>query len=137
MRYIFIDYLQLLTPNEKSTMRQEQVSSISRDLKLIAKEFNITVVALAQLSREVEKRPDKRPKMSDLRESGSMEQDADIILLLYRDEYYLSKEEKRPEAQQSLAEIVQAKFKEGATGVYDLSFIPEYMYFSDYINDEV
>lgn len=135
IRYVFIDYLQLLTPSKRAGNRQEEVSSISRELKLIAKEFNITIVALSQLSREVEKRPDKRPKMSDLRESGSIEQDADIILMLYRDEYYKSKDEKRQEAYQSLTEVIQAKFKEGPTGVYSLNFIPEFMLFTDYIPD--
>lgn len=137
IRYIFIDYLQLLKSDDRIRNRQEEVSSISRELKLIAKEFNLTVVALSQLSREVEKRPDNRPKMSDLRESGAIEQDADIILMLYREEYYLSKKEQRAEKPQSLTEIIQVKFKEGGTGTYHLAFEPEFMRFSPYVDDEI
>ena len=90
---VVVDYLQLLRANEtRGKSQYEQVSEISRTLKAIAKETGVAIMALAQLSREVEKRPDKRPMLSDLRDSGQIEQDADLVLFLFREEYYLSKE---------------------------------------------
>lgn len=111
---VVIDYLQLISGSSKGgTNRQEEVSNISRGLKQMARELEIPVIALAQLSREVEKREDKRPIMADLRESGSIEQDADLILFLYRDEYY----NKTGNALPGVAELIVAKNRAGASGM--------------------
>lgn len=119
---VFIDYLQLITPNPiHRGNRTQEVNEISRELKLMAMELQVTVAALAQLSREVEKRQDKRPMMSDLKESGNIEQDADIIQFLYRDDYY----DKETESA-NILEVIIAKQRDGATGTVSLAFIKEY-----------
>ena len=121
---VVIDYLQLMeSPNQHSS-RVNEVSEITRQLKLMAKELNVPVIALSQLSRSSEKREDKRPMLSDLRESGSIEQDADIIIFLYRDAYY----EKTAE-NQSVAECIVAKNRHGQTDTVNLSWIGEYTLF--------
>src|SRR5699024_9027255 len=124
---IFIDYLQLIQGNVRSNEnRQQEVSEISRSLKALARELNVPLIALSQLSRGVEQRQDKRPMMSDLRESGSIEQDADIVGFLYRDDYYDSESE-----QQNIIEIIISKQRNGPTGTVELAFVKEYNKFVD------
>ncbi|MBR5361517.1 MAG: replicative DNA helicase, partial [Lachnospiraceae bacterium] len=123
---IFIDYLQLMSGSGKSESRQQEISEISRSLKSIARELNIPVVALSQLSREVEKRPDKRPMMSDLRESGAIEQDADVIMFIYRDDYYHQDSEKK-----DISEIIIGKQRNGPVGTVELAWISKYTKFGN------
>ncbi|MEI3611124.1 replicative DNA helicase [Pseudogracilibacillus sp. SO30301A] len=123
---IIIDYLQLIQGSEHSRdNRQQEVSEISRSLKGLARELEVPLIALSQLSRGVESRQDKRPMMSDLRESGSIEQDADIVGFLYRDDYYDS------ESEQQNIEIILAKQRNGPTGTVELAFVKEYNKFVD------
>jgi replicative DNA helicase len=142
---IFIDYLQLLRGSAKSSEsnRVNEISEISRGLKSIAKELNIPVVALSQLSREVEKREDKRPHLADLRESGSIEQDADIVIFIYREEYYLFRKQPEPgtekhdewqkemERLRNSAEIIIAKHRNGPVGSFRLLFDHDTTEFQD------
>lgn len=121
---VVIDYLQLMSSPNKHTSRVNEVSEITRQLKLMAKELNVPVIALSQLSRSSEKRDDKRPMLSDLRESGSIEQDADIILFLYRDAYY-----DKENADQSVAECIVAKNRHGTTDTVKLAWLGEYTLF--------
>ena len=121
---IIIDYLQLLGGSRRVESRQQEISEISRSLKGLAKELDVPVVALSQLSRAVEARQDKKPIMSDLRESGSLEQDADIVMFIYREEYYKPDTEKK-----SIAEIIIAKQRNGPTGVIELGFLKEFTKF--------
>ena len=124
---IVVDYLQLVNvENAKNLSREQQISEISRSLKLLAKELKIPVMALSQLSREVEKRSDKRPELSDLRESGAIEQDADLVMFIYRDEYY-NKDTEKP----GTAEIIVAKQRNGAVGSIDLAWQSKYTMFSN------
>ena len=113
---IVIDYLQLMTSGRRVESRQQEVSEFSRALKLLAKELEIPVIAAAQLNRGPENRTDRKPQMSDLRESGSLEQDADLIMLLHRPEYY--EEENRP----GEADIIVAKHRNGETRTIPVSF---------------
>jgi len=122
---VVVDYLQLMSP-PRAENRQQEVSQISRALKELARELEVPVVALSQLSRAVELRDDKKPQLSDLRESGSIEQDADVVLLLYRPEYYEATEENR-----GLAEIICAKQRNGPTGHVRLQFVPQTMRFEN------
>ncbi|RLU30583.1 replicative DNA helicase [Streptococcus iniae] len=124
---IVIDYLQLIT-GSGSDNRQQVVSEISRQLKIIAKELKVPVIALSQLSRSVELRNDKRPIISDLRESGSIEQDADIVAFLYRDDYYQEKKEGQPES--NITELIIKKNRHGSLGTVKLYFHKEYTKFS-------
>jgi replicative DNA helicase len=155
--FIVIDYLQLLQGSGKASdgNRVQEISEISRGLKTLAKELNVPVLALSQLSRAVEQREDKRPQLSDLRESGSIEQDADIVLFVYREEYYVqSREPKRPmegddakifeahdqwardmERVYGLSELIIAKQRHGATGKVKLKFESKITKFSDYIEE--
>lgn len=128
---IFIDYLQLLE-GDKQAGRVEEVSSISRNLKAIARELNIPIVGLSQLNRKVEERRDKRPILSDLRDSGSLEQDADIVMFLYRDEVY-NKSKDNPK--RGLAEIDIAKHRNGPTGTIELCWIKTTTKFEDLVKD--
>ena len=128
---IVIDYLQLINGSARSgANRQEEVSQISRSLKQLARELEVPIIALAQLSRDVEKRDDKRPQMADLRESGSIEQDADIVMFLYREGYY-NKNTELP----NVAELIIAKNRGGATGNIKFLFKPEYQLFTSYDED--
>ncbi|MCP8617228.1 replicative DNA helicase [Salirhabdus salicampi] len=122
---ILIDYLQLIQGNG-SENRQQEVSEISRSLKGLARELNVPLIALSQLSRGVEQRQDKRPIMSDIRESGSIEQDADIVGFLYRDDYYNQESEK-----ENIIEIIIAKHRNGPVGSVELAFVKEYNKFVD------
>ena len=125
---VVIDYLQLMTSaggkGYSGENRQQAVADISRMLKIMAKELQVPVLCLSQLSRANEKRDDKRPMLSDLRESGAIEQDADIVLFLYRDDYYNSDSEKR-----NVAECIVAKNRHGETGKVELRWMPEYTAF--------
>ena len=123
---IFVDYIQLLNSAEKMESRQQEISKISRSLKALAKELNIPIVCLSQLSRAVESRTDHRPIMSDLRESGAIEQDADVVLFIYR-KYVYSKEE----ADRGLGELIIAKHRNGPTGVVNISFVDKYAKFDN------
>ncbi len=117
---IVIDYLQLMQSRSKLNSREQEISEISRNLKAIAKEFNVPVIALSQLNRKVEGREDKRPMMSELRESGAIEQDADIIMFIYREDFY------NPETpEKGIAEVIIAKHRNGPTGTVKLSWRPE------------
>lgn len=128
---IVIDYLQLIEGSGRQS-RQQEVSEISRQLKKLAKELAVPVIALSQLSRSVEQRQDKRPILSDLRESGSIEQDADIVAFLYREDYYRSEdgEDNVEEAQNNMVEVIIEKNRSGARGTVPLLFIKEYNKFS-------
>jgi len=121
---IVIDYLQLMQSGGRVENRQQEIAEISRSLKGLAKELNVPVLALAQLSRSVEQRQDKKPIMSDLRESGSLEQDADVIMFIYRDEYYNPESEKK-----GIAEIIIGKQRNGPVGIVELAFVKEYTKF--------
>jgi len=124
---IIIDYLQLMSGSGRgSDSRQQEISDISRSLKALARELNVPVVALSQLSRAVEQRPDKRPMLSDLRESGAIEQDADVVMFIYRDEYYNKDSEKK-----GLAEIIIAKQRNGPVGTIELAWLPKYTKFGN------
>ena len=123
---IFIDYLQLMTGSGRIESRQQEISEISRSLKGLARELNVPVVALSQLSREVEKRPDKRPMMSDLRESGAIEQDADVIMFIYRDDYYHEDTERK-----NISDIIIGKQRNGPVGTVELAWIPQYTKFGN------
>jgi replicative DNA helicase len=128
---VIIDYLQLIQGRRSAESRQIEISEISRSLKALAKDLNVPVIALSQLNRKVEDRPNKRPQLNDLRESGAIEQDADLILFIYRDEVYNpSTEENR-----NIAEIILAKQRNGPTGYFKLTFQAEYTRFRDHIDD--
>lgn len=125
---IIIDYLQLMTGSvgKRSESRQQEISEISRSLKGLARELNVPVIALSQLSRAVESRPDKRPMLSDLRESGAIEQDADVVMFLYRDDYYNPDTEKK-----GIAEVIIAKQRNGPIGTIELVWLPDYTKFAN------
>src|SRR5437764_1681664 len=123
---VIVDYLQLMRPEHPSDSRVEQIGQISRGLKLLARELNIPVIAVSQLSRAVESRPDKRPLLSDLRESGQIEQDADLVMFIYRDEYYNRDSERLGEA-----DIIVAKHRNGPVGEVTLTFLARYPKFAD------
>ena len=124
---IIIDYLQLMSAGAgNSDSRQQQISDISRSLKALARELNVPVVALSQLSRAVEQRPDHRPMLSDLRESGAIEQDADVVMFIYRDDYYNKETDKK-----NVAEIIIAKQRNGPVGTIELAWLPDYTKFGN------
>ncbi len=124
---IIIDYLQLMTAGGRIESRQQEISEISRSLKAVARELNVPVVALSQLSRAVETRTDHRPMLSDLRESGAIEQDADVVMFLYRDDYY------NPDSpEKGIAEVIIAKQRNGPIGTIKLVWLPNYTKFGNY-----
>jgi len=124
---IVIDYLQLITGSgRKNASREQEISEISRSLKILAKELNVPVIALSQLSRAAEARQDHRPMLSDLRESGAIEQDADIVMFLYRDDYYNPDSEKK-----NIAEVILAKHRAGSTGTVELLWMGNYTKFAN------
>ena len=124
---VVIDYLQLVQGSSKrGASREQEIAEISRSLKILAKEINVPVIALSQLSRAPEQRPDHRPMLSDLRESGSIEQDADIVMFLYRDDYYNQDSEKK-----NVAEVILAKHRAGSTGTVELAWLGNYTKFAN------
>ena len=124
LKLIIIDYLQLMTGPGES--RQQEISNISRSLKALARELSVPVVALSQLSRQVEQRPDHRPMMSDLRESGAIEQDADVVMFIYRDDYYNKDTDLK-----GISEIIIAKQRNGPIGTVELAWLPQYTKFAN------
>jgi len=128
---VVIDYLQLMQGRGHAENRQQEVSEISRSLKILAKELNVPVVTMSQLSRGPESRTDHRPMLSDLRESGAIEQDADIVMFLYRDDYYNPDTEKK-----NIAEVIIAKHRNGSTGTVELRWFGEYTKFANLKRDE-
>jgi len=123
---IVIDYLQLMQGRGRSENRQQEISEISRALKILAKEINVPVVTISQLSRAPETRSDHRPILSDLRESGAIEQDADIVIFLYRDDYYNPETEKK-----NIAEVILAKHRNGSTGIVELAWLGQFTKFAN------
>ena len=125
---IIIDYLQLMSGSggRSSDSRQQEISDISRSLKALARELQVPVIALSQLSRAVEQRPEHRPMLSDLRESGAIEQDADVVMFLYRDDYYNPDTEKK-----GIAEVIIAKQRNGPIGTIELVWLPDYTKFAN------
>jgi replicative DNA helicase len=129
---VVVDYLQLMRSDDPRANRVEQVAQFSRGLKILARELNVPVIGISQLSRAPEQRPDKRPILSDLRESGSIEQDADLVGFLYRDEYYNGDESEEP----GIAELIIAKHRNGPIGTVKLAFLSHYPKFADPARDE-
>lgn len=130
LNLIVVDYLQLMTGDSKNENRQQEISSISRGLKALAKEMRCPILALSQLSRKAESREDKKPALSDLRESGAIEQDADVVMLLYREDYY------KPDTERAnIADVIIAKHRNGPTGSVELFFNKEYTKFQDLMSD--
>lgn len=133
LQLVIIDYLQLMSGRAggRSESRQQEISDISRSLKGLAREISVPVIALSQLSRAVEQRPEHRPMLSDLRESGAIEQDADVVMFIYRDDYY-NKDTEHP----NMAEIIIAKQRNGPIGTVNLTWLPNYTKFANYIHQE-
>jgi len=130
IQLIIIDYLQLMSGNGRTDSRQQEISEISRSLKALARELHVPVIALSQLSRAVEQRPDHRPMLSDLRESGAIEQDADVVMFIYRDDYYNKDTDKK-----NIAEIIIAKQRNGPIGTVNLVWLPQYTKFANMQKD--
>ena len=127
LKLVIIDYLQLMTGGGRgSESRQQEISDISRSLKALARELNAPVIALSQLSRACETRPDHRPMLSDLRESGAIEQDADVVMFIYRDDYYNKDTDKK-----NISEIIIAKQRNGPIGTVELVWLPNYTKFAN------
>lgn len=128
MGLIVIDYIQLMTSLKESDNRAAELSEISRSIKSLAKELHVPIIALSQLNRSLEQRPNKRPVMSDLRESGAIEQDADIIMFIYRDEIY------NPDSpEKGTAELIIGKHRNGPTGMVRLTFLGEFTRFENFV----
>ncbi len=126
LQLVIIDYLQLMSGSGHTDSRQQEISDISRSLKSLARELHVPIVALSQLSRAVEQRPDHRPMLSDLRESGAIEQDADVVMFLYRDDYYNHDTEKK-----GIAEVIIAKQRNGPIGTVELAWLADYTKFAN------
>lgn len=122
---IVVDYMQLMQGSNREN-RQQEIAEISRSLKNLARELEVPIIAVSQLNRNLESREDKRPRLGDLRESGSLEQDADVVIFIYRDEYYDEQSDKR-----GIAEVAIAKHRAGSTGIVEMTFMPEFTRFSD------
>ena len=131
IKLMVVDYLQLMRGAARIENRQQEISEISRSMKALARELDIPIIAISQLSRAVEQRSDHRPMLSDLRESGAIEQDADVVMLILREEYYSPTEENK-----GIAEVIIAKQRHGPVGTVKLSFLPEYMRFSNLARSE-
>ncbi|MEJ7700984.1 MAG: DnaB-like helicase C-terminal domain-containing protein [Pyrinomonadaceae bacterium] len=127
---VVVDYMQLMSGSRRTESRQQEVSQISRELKGLAKELDVPVVALSQLSRAPEARNPPKPLMSDLRESGSIEQDADVVAFIYREEYY-----KQSDENAGIAEILISKQRNGPTGSIKLAFLKEFTRFENYFGE--
>ncbi|MEA1939934.1 MAG: replicative DNA helicase [Candidatus Caldatribacteriota bacterium] len=123
---VIVDYMQLIQSNARAENRQQEISEISRSLKALARELNVPVIAASQLSRAVEQRNERRPRLSDLRESGAIEQDADLVIFIYREDYYKTKTDKK-----GIAEIIVSKQRNGPTGTVNLTFVKEYAKFEN------
>ena len=132
IQLIILDYMQLMRGTDaRAENRQQEISEISRALKALARELNIPILAISQLSRAVEARTDHRPQLSDLRESGAIEQDADVVVLILREEYYKPSSEN-----QGIAEVIIAKQRNGPVGSMKLAFIKEYTRFENLVRAE-
>jgi replicative DNA helicase len=125
LELVIVDYMQLMHGSAREN-RQQEIAEISRSLKNLARELEVPIIALSQLNRNLESREDKRPRLGDLRESGSLEQDADVVIFIYRDEYYNEQSDKR-----GIAEVAVAKHRAGSTGTVEMTFMPEFTLFSD------
>lgn len=139
LHLIIVDYIGLIAPNQasKGDNRQQEIAEISRGLKSLARELNCPIICLSQLSRLVERRPDKHPMLSDLRESGAIEQDADIVLFIYREDYYQNEKDKeKNNVENPVAEIAIAKHRNGQTGGVQLLFVKEHGYFDNLAEDK-
>ena len=129
LRLVLIDYLQLIDPDDRKENRQEQVAGISRRLKFLARELKIPVIALAQVNRSLEDRQEKKPRLSDLRESGAIEQDADTVMMLHRADYH------EPGKQEGMVDVIIAKQRNGPTGEVSLMYVKQYMRFENYAGE--
>lgn len=135
VQFIIIDYLQLIRAPEISESREREIAHISMSLKALAKDLNIPVMSLSQLNRDVETQKDNRPQLSNLRESGAIEQDADVVMFIHRPEYYMKKNSPEAEAKKGLAEIIIAKHRNGPTGEVNLLFSGEYSRFENFAGE--
>jgi replicative DNA helicase len=133
---VIIDYLQLMQGERKSDNRVNEVADISRALKIMAKEFMVPVICCAQLSRGPEQRTDKRPMLSDLRDSGSIEQDADVVIFLYKDEYYKTDKGDGSDTECNIAEVIVAKNRHGSTQTVKMGWTGRYTKFRTLAEDE-
>ncbi len=131
-----VDYMQLMEAPRGFDNRQQEISYISRSLKSLAKQLNVPIIALSQLSRAVEQRPDKRPMLSDLRESGAIEQDADLVMFVYREEFYTKHDDPKFAEVENIAEIIIGKHRNGPIGTVKLTFLKQYGKFADLAKDD-